>query len=461
MPQYNQSSYPQYGAGYKAPPPPPPAGQIALIKNGARQRILDVKSVDRDWWDVARTVYPPKEDGILEIPFESVDVSYGVPTFNACVFNASEDYLQSMWGRKLHSSDQTWLSLHPYATEGGIPAEYMATAINQMVEPYGFGVSEVRYRKGLLLMGDDAAGWLQALGCNPLGMMDHSTTNQEAMAKLSMDAKLAGELWRAEFHDDPLPGSIIGERGWSDGKGVTTGSFGGHARYLAPRATAGNWVVSVRLLPLKEITYMTPPPNPEYVPRKGPETFTLSSVKRPDGKPVAVMQGGRFVPPEEVTPINIKTTVIESRTHDERWDKNGKFIGAPAYSKDDSYEADFFDGLGGPEDMADGYEWGQVGREVPNALIKTTCDICGDDLEYLDDCELPVCLQCYEDVWEGYACPHCKTAFTPELTPFWIENENHLAVFECPNNSCLGRIPLSLDIKDDGLAKLVKAAQSL
>lgn len=254
----------------------------------------------RDWWDEAIKYYTPQDKAII-IPKDRVSFTYGAVKFNACVFTATDDYLAARWGRKLHTTDRDWMAEHQLSTDDGVPMEYMALVVHAMLEPYGMGVSAIRVRKGSLSAGDGLLPFISALGVNPFALIDRETSNAQAAEKLGMTLAEANKLWRVEFHDDPLPGcTIIGEKGWTSGSGVQTGSFGGHSRYLSPRARPGNWAISIALAPLEQIDYLVPVDVPEYKPRKGEPTLNLDSIRTPDGNaPVAVRVQGTYYSPAE------------------------------------------------------------------------------------------------------------------------------------------------------------------
>jgi len=252
-----------------------------------------------DWFDYARLVWPYRREGtleIIEIPEAHCTFHYGKPKFNQCVYTASSDYIQARWGRRLDTSDCDWLAEHPLATDDGVPHGYTATCVHELVLPYGMGVDRMRLRKDTSVLGDHMLGWMTSLGCNPFGMVDRSTTNAQAAERLQMPLAEADALWRFEFHDTALPGSIIGEKGWggSVGKGVSVGNFGGHSRYLAPRAQAGDWTISVQLAPTSD--YLVDPPSDPYVARKGNPTLLVTDVTDPDGKAIAEKSGTKWIP---------------------------------------------------------------------------------------------------------------------------------------------------------------------
>lgn len=284
--QHNQH---QQSKGFQTPWSGSKDKSIVLLRaNGDRMKFT-LKYMDREYYDVAKQHFPHTEDEV-HIPEHFATLTYGTPPFSPCVYTATTDYLQARWGRKLDDSDRAWLGSHPYAADGGVPREYMPTCVQQMLEPYGMGVSRINIRRGILMIPGSLFDWLLSLGCNPFAMTDHQTTNAEAAEKLGIPLAEANKMWRVEFTEQPLPCSITGEQNFSvpTGQTVKVGDKGGHARYLPPRGYFNDWFISCQLDTLERIEYFVPTPNPEYVPRRGDPSLSLSSVRRPDGKQLAV-----------------------------------------------------------------------------------------------------------------------------------------------------------------------------
>ena len=208
----------------------------------------------------------------------------------------------------------------------------MPTCVQQMLEPYGMGVSRINIRRGLLMIPASLFDWILSLGCNPIAMVDHQTSNEDAAKQMGIPLAEANKMWRVEFTAEPLPCSITGEQNFSvpTGQTVKVGDKGGHARYLPPRGRFNDWFISCQLGALERIEYFVPTPNPEYVPRRGDPVLSLGSVKRMDGQPLAVKALKGYVqtwmspeaaqanaealakvpPPLTPTPTPVVTTVV-------------------------------------------------------------------------------------------------------------------------------------------------------
>lgn len=499
------------------------AGKVMIQLDGkdSFDGPYEVGNSYRDWWDEAIKHYPPTDDTIT-IPHTHVRFSYASVRFNACVFTATDDYMRARWGRSLHSTDRDWLAEHPLSTDNGVPQEYMVTCVHAMLEPYGMGVSKVRLRRGTLAAGEPLQQFMLALGVNPFAMIDRETSNKQAAEKLGMTEAEADALWRFEFHDEPLPGcTIIAERGWSDGKGVSTGSFGGHARYLAPRAKEGNWAVSVQLAPLELIQYDAPIVSPEYIPRKGDATLTLDSVLLPDKSgPLAVKWRGTFYAPavakekeeksksgykydssptmpgvqtkvettsqadaEYVTYENgfKKTTTIKSGVVTTRLEPDYGTKGAPSGKAVVTPHKPPFTPLA--DVISQRSLVGDDVEEVPSQLtllsdipedavpggdmmdeFGTICGVCRTKVTW-NECSpgTDICNECYDAAWEGLKCPNvkCNTNFALGYSPYFVtrDAEAGLTLFECASKKCKQRVEIR-DDAEDRFPKLVTLAKS-
>jgi hypothetical protein len=359
------------------------------------------------WFDIAKDVWPTV-DSTMRVPLSACTFSYGEPKFNACVFMATNDYMQARWGRKLDESDRRWLASHPLSTDNGVPQEYTATCVDQMVQPYGMRVSRVRLRKGSLVLGDSIMAWVQALGCNPFALADRATSNAEAAERMGIALEQANALWRVEFSEDPFPCSIVGERGWTNTTGVSTGSFGGHARYLAPRALGGDWFISVQLDLDTNVSHLVPPPNPDYVPRTGAPTLLLSEIVGPGGGRIAERIDGKWVAVGAPADSGSNTTVAPSAL--------------PTHVDDDMFDE-----------------------------VKPACLFCNDASLTLNDLmvEADVCHYCLEDAWFDYSCTHCGVEFRTVGPPFPVAADSTSYDWECP--SCKGIVTVPVNGADDYL----------
>lgn len=387
------------------------------------------------WYPFGAEVYPEK-DGQLLVPVDRCTFTYAEPKFNPCVFTATNDYMQARWGRKLDDSDRRWLARHPLSTDGGVPQEYTATCVDQLVGPYGMRVARMRLRKGSLVLGDSIMSWMISLGVNPMAMADRQTSNAEAAEKMGIPVEQANQLWRVEFADDPLPCSIIGERGWTNQTGVSVGSFGGHARYLAPRSRAGDWFISLQLEPDDKVAYLTPPPNPEYVERKGDPTLIVQSIKRPDSdQQVAIKTATKWHRPGEPPPTSVvvttpSTTVLGSPP-----------VVVPTFSPDPKHAArNWGDDLPDPVKDRAAFD-AEVRKQLESKEAEQAaedeqvfqCSYCSTwSRESESYARLGICILCAEEAWQRRPCPHCKTdlGLNPPV-PLQVTDEYEYSCARC------------------------------
>lgn len=444
--QQDLESY--YGNRFPAYAPPKKGGQTDLwsYKGGASgyvgnsyiseviEVVLDDGTVEgrwtipydcRGWWDIAKTIYPvtqEKSADVMRVPKAKCSFTYSDPPFNPCVYTGTNDYLQARWGRRLDDSDRQWLAKHPLSTDAGVPQEYTITAIHQLVAPYGMRVARVRLRTGQLVIGDQVMQWMLALGCNPMAMADRRTSNATAADALGMSLEQANALWRLEFSDEPLPGSVIGEKGYAQA-GVATGSFGGHSRYLAPRGRAGDWTVSVQLEPDDRVEYLTTPPDPEYKPRAGVPTLTVSAILGPDDKLIAVKHGGTWRAfSEMVSP----SPSVPATTP----------VAAPSSPPS------------------------PVAPTTPAAEPRFTCTLCqysaSVSLRY--GTGLDICIDCVEAAWDGLSCPHCHVEYgsTYPDVPEIVGYDTDGVTYQCPK--CKEEMLIDWDSTDDNLRPALEVA---
>ncbi len=438
-PKYNPPS----NTGYKGNSYAPKKIRV-LYKNG--MATIFTLNYELEGWYQYGKLYYPETDNILEIPEDRCEFTYAEPRFNACVYTATNDYMQARWGRKLDDSDRRWLARHPYATDGGIPQEYTATCVDQLVAPYGMRISRVRIRRGTLVLGDSVMDWIKSLGCNPMALSDRNTSNVDAAKITGLSEAEADAMWRVEFHEAPLPCSIVGERGWSNGNGVTTGFAGGHARYLAPRAQGNDWFISVQLAPENEVSHLVPPPNPEYKPRNGDPTLLVSSIKLPDSDElVAIKTNYKWHRPGETPTFN----TVPATTYSPPANSN-----ANGYSKPPKTKIIVPDHLKNKRrKKGKGKLEKKISFDQQVALSlggeKFQCGVCQCNRDPIDSFwTTTVCYGCVEDAWKGSRCPHCKSSLgaTP---PMPNDIDGQAFEYECQRCQNIITVPFGSNDPDD------------
>lgn len=182
-------------------------------------------------------------------------------TVASCAYNATENYLSNNFGVKFHFTDRDWYSKNSLVTEDGLPLNNTFQVLEQLVEPYGFRISNIQLNRGTML-GKDNMKFLKALGCNPFCMTDNSTSNEEAYQKLYPDSILDSMIsngiitskeshkkqifnsWRVEYRDYPTGSSVT----MCQFDKLKVGHNGGSS-YAAPRSerpNPENWIFSIK-----------------------------------------------------------------------------------------------------------------------------------------------------------------------------------------------------------------------
>lgn len=387
--------------------------------------VFDLDYSMRDWYDHAKHCWP-EVAGMVEIPVEHCKFTYDTPKFNPCVYHATKDYLQSRWGISLHDTDRSWLASHPLATDDGIPQADFITCVHELVEPYDFKVDRVRVVAGTLMMGEHINAWMMALGCNPFAMVDHKTTNAEAAERMGMTLQEANELWRFEFGEDCLAGSIVGEKGWAGGNGVKTGNLGGHARYVAPRDHShGNWFGCIQLKRKDQVSYISDPPSVEYVPRKGTPRLMVSQTTDPNGVIIALLRSNSSYNWDPVSPMiptapgsnaaaaMTGTPPVVGAIPPLPVARGAEDVSEPE-AEDDQFK---FTGFFGPTDSDFG---STLSVDDPfDKSDKTYCTFCGtEELVEALMYNGVICKSCHDELWDtGLSCNKCETTFNRDHYP--------------------------------------------
>lgn len=204
-----------------------------------------------------------------------------------CSFNATKEYLRSLFGITLSNSDEKWYENNALCEKEGLPLPYACTVLNDLVEPYGIGISRVRIHAGLSTHAD-APDWMACLGINPMAKTDSTFSNAkfiDLMVQSEIDGAIAAgkpltadeikamqqQLWkhanenyRFEFHENPLRGCVLlyamGSKGTGN-RAVNYASGHGHSEYFSPRCeTPDRWKASIQFARKENITYKAVPP---------------------------------------------------------------------------------------------------------------------------------------------------------------------------------------------------------
>lgn len=177
-----------------------------------------------------------------------------------CVFDSVTSYCESLLGVKLHNEDREFFRNHSLVDSDGVPFAHTLRVVQELVDPYGLRISKATVAPGLSLKGD-ILQWRRVLGCNPLGMTDRQTSNEEFIKQGG-----GGGPYNFEYTDAALfPAISCGVIGNNN---ALTGSTGGHATYIPPRRRAHGVMLSFQLDRAEHVAWKRPPvfePIPEEV----------------------------------------------------------------------------------------------------------------------------------------------------------------------------------------------------
>ena len=189
-------------------------------------------------------------------------VSTATRTVQYCCYDATNDFMSKMLGKSLCSSDKDWFRDNPCVTSSGPGIHHMITVLNDLVAPYGIGVSKVYYPK-LRSVSEDTKEWVTTLGVNPKAELDRDCSNEEYLEILSGGNKEIKDSfssmtkdWNFEFVDSPPHGSYVLFRGGNNSLG--------HTIYSGPREKIGDFVMAIQFDFLDKITYHNNPISRDY-----------------------------------------------------------------------------------------------------------------------------------------------------------------------------------------------------
>lgn len=162
-----------------------------------------------------------------------------------CGFDAANDYLQAIFGLRLHTVDRNWYEDHPMTVPDGLPMGATLRVLQELGEPYGMRIARVRVAPGTSIP-EGVAIWQKYLGVNPLALGDRTTSNDEFAEMAGIEAAAAHRDFRFEFGDVPLRPSIACTSGLTTDPKAITGWTGGHAFYLPPRGKQAKADMSIQ-----------------------------------------------------------------------------------------------------------------------------------------------------------------------------------------------------------------------
>ena len=198
-------------------------------------------------------VYIPDQDS------ESWTWAKVTRTASPCVHDAVKKYLEGMGLGTLTLGDKDWFSYHPNVNTDGVTRAHVLGVVQGLVYPWGLGISRVQFPKGSALV-DEQFDFMVALGVNPMGLVDHTTSNTEY-------EELAGIKgnFRFEFTTTPTCPCVIMEAvstankvtSYQGGVATTyTVNSTGHSTFLGPRDIPHeSWQIAIQIDRLGNITY--------------------------------------------------------------------------------------------------------------------------------------------------------------------------------------------------------------
>jgi len=205
------------------------------------------------------------------IPKEKARYKYAIPKVQMCAYRATEEYLKSLLGVTLSYEDQVWFASHPLVDEMGLPQKYTVTVLNDLVKPYGIGVSNIYVAKGSSI-NEELIAWQAVLGCNPKAKQSSQYSNTDYIREISGENE---ELIKAftyqfkdkfnfEYVDTPvMPAVVFTATGGVD---LSFAGGGGHSSYCAPRAKIhnANWKLAIKFDWLDKIQHKYKQDPPTY-----------------------------------------------------------------------------------------------------------------------------------------------------------------------------------------------------
>jgi len=205
------------------------------------------------------------------IPKEKARYKYAVPKVQMCAYHATEDYLKSLLGVTLSYEDQVWFASHPLVNEMGLPQKYTVTVLNDLVKPYGIGISNIYVVKGSAI-NEELIKWQAVLGCNPKAKQSSQYSNADYIREISGGNEELTKAFNRQFKDQfnfeyldtpVMPAVVFTDTGSAS---LSFAIGGGHSSYCAPRAKIqnANWKLALKFDWLDKIQHKYKQEPPTY-----------------------------------------------------------------------------------------------------------------------------------------------------------------------------------------------------
>lgn len=224
-----------------------------------------------------------KKDGVPEftIPIDKLSFTEHNPSVEMCGYDATERYVEHMLGRGLDYTDANFYRRHALTDSKGIGLSDIPSVLQELLEPYGIGISRLRFTPGTYSPLADRDIWMLALGENPLGL-----SNEEFAEQAGQDVRAVNQHFRIDYAVEPLAPSVLALEGLAT-------SGGGHIVYQPPRGgKRAGWAMSIQFDFLSNINYSTP----IVIPNRGVKSSAYSL----EWEDIENEKGDKIIPPAPV-----------------------------------------------------------------------------------------------------------------------------------------------------------------
>ncbi len=224
--------------------------------------MVSVGAVDRLKEVLPWTLHPENGLVVFVIPEKDTKWLKDYKQVAYCGFEATNRYLSHNLGVSLDVYDKDWYRDHPKTNNKGLPEGETLQVLHELVFPYEIGISRVLVLAGTTLS-DSNKNWMNYLGVNPVGQVDHQTDNEEYLEQMSGGDPAVKEILRPQMSQYKFEFT----------KKLPTGRFatfakqnpdprapgGGHVSYHGPRGVVGHFTFAVQYDYLEFIKYHVEP----------------------------------------------------------------------------------------------------------------------------------------------------------------------------------------------------------
>lgn len=203
-----------------------------------KERVRVPKDVVDEFLETT-TVYPSRKSPLM------------------CNFTAVKEYCESLLGIKLSEHDREFFVNHPLVEIDGVPMMDTLRVTQELIAPYGLGISRVQMTPGMTAKGD-LAQWRRVLGTNVLALTDKATTNAQFAEQSGLPVPEAEDQYRFEHTTKALsPAVCCGIM--SGNNSAVTGLSGGHAHFAPPRQKMSGTMLSFQIDRIEKVRWLREP----------------------------------------------------------------------------------------------------------------------------------------------------------------------------------------------------------